>query len=531
MKKLVSLLMVLVVSLGLFTGCKGKEGNLDEFKDRPNKVVVTYFNSGYGLTWLEEVAKEYMINYDTETYIEIKPTVMATGERDKILSGTSTDDIYMLETHMEGLEKYIIDLSHIYDQTALGEETLIKDKVDKNLYNIYLNREGKSYMIPYVNHLGYGWAYNKTLLDESFPDGYVLPRTTDEFFEMGDALKKQDKYLYVTGYADNNDYLAYGRHVWKAQLLGYEANLNYQYGKYFDSTTGEYKFDETAPTVVAKYEQAHKDHYELCKKLAIRENGYAHVDCDSMEFMDANSVMAGFSFGENESRAAFLYSGQWLENEISWLLADKESMGDEQEIRCMKMPIASAIIKRTPSIETDQELRAVIDYVDGTTTTKPDATDEDIAKISEARKFVGAVVTGTCVIPKVANNIEGAEKFLRFLASDKAQLIAQQNINGLPLLPYGYTATEEELGFERTQYIKDVMDRAENCILIPTTAVGDFSKYTDFGATFNMKTQKELFNLSNQSADTADVYFTKMMDAYNKAWKTLIEQYKLAIGE
>lgn len=531
MKKLVSMLMALVVLLGLFTGCNGGQSTLEEFKNRPNKVIVTYFNSGYGLTWLEEVAREYMTNYDTETYIDLKPTVMATGERDKILSGTSTHDIYMLETHMEGLEKYTIDLSHIYEQTALGEETLIKDKVDKNLYNIYLNREGKSYMYPYVNHLGYGWAYNKTLLDSSFPAGYVLPRTTDEFFEMGDSLKAQDKYLYVTGYADNNDYLAYGRHIWYAQLLGYEGYVNYQNGKYYDSTTNSYVFDETAPTVIAKYEQEHKDYYDLCKRIGLKENGYAHVDSDSMEFMDANAVMAGFPFGENENRAAFLYSGQWLENEIAWLLADKESMNDKQEIRCMKMPVASAIIKKTPSIADDDELRAVIDYVDGVTDTKPDATNEDIERIAEARKFIGAVVTGTCVIPKVAKNIEGAEKFLRFLASDKAQLIAQQNIDGLPLLPYGKTATEEELGFSRTQYIKDVMDRADGCILIPTTAMGDFSKYTDFGATYNAKTQKELFNLSGKTADTADKHFSKMLTAYTNAWGRLVEQYKLAIGE
>ncbi|MBQ9355040.1 MAG: extracellular solute-binding protein [Clostridia bacterium] len=529
MKKLVSMLMVLVLSLALFTGC-GSTDSLDEFKDRPNKVSVTYFNSGYGLDWLKEVAREYMINYDTDTYIDIKPTVMASGERDKIISGMSSDDIYMLETHMEGLEKYTLDLSHIFEQTALGEDKLIKDKVDKNLYDIYLNREGKSYMYPYVKHWGYGWAYNKTLLDSSFPNGYVLPRTTDEFFEMGDALKTQNKYLYVTGYADNNDYLAYGRHVWFAQLLGYESYKNYYAGKYYDAATNSYVFDEDAPTVISAYEQEHKDYYELCKKIGLKESGYAHSDCDSMEFMDANAVMVGFPFGENESRAAFLYSGQWLENELAWLLADKESLGEKQEMRCMKMPVASAIIKQTPSIENDAELRVVIDYVDGVTQTKPDATDEDIARIAEARKFIGAVVTGTCVIPKAAKNVAGAEKFLRFLATDKAQIIAQKNIDGLPLLPYGYTATEEELGFARTQYVKDVIYRANDAILIPTIPQADFSKYTDFGSVYNAKTQKELFNLSSKTADTAEQHFSKMLSAYSKAWSRLIEQYRIAIG-
>ena len=139
MKKLISLLMVLAITLGLCTGCGGKNNSiLAEFKNRPNRVGIVYFNSGYGLDWLEQVAKEYMTNYDTETYIDIKPTVMATQERDKVISGMSTEDIYMLETHMEGLEKYICDLSHLYNQTALGEQTLIKDKVDDNLYNLYL---------------------------------------------------------------------------------------------------------------------------------------------------------------------------------------------------------------------------------------------------------------------------------------------------------------------------------------------------------------------------------------------------------
>lgn len=374
-------------------------------------------------------------------------------------------------------------------------------------------------MYPYVNHLGYGWAYNKTLLDSSFPNGYVLPRTTDEFFQMGNELKNQGKYLYVTSYGDGNDYLAYGRHVWFAQLMGYEGYYNYYDGKYYDSTTNSYIFDENAPTVVSKYEEQHKDYYDLCKKLGLKESGYAHIDSDSMEFMDANAVLAGFPFGENNSRAAFLFSGQWLENEIAWLLADQESMDNEQEIRCMKMPVASAIIKRTPSIENDEELKAVIDYVDGVTQTKPDVTDDDVAIISEARSFVGAVVTGTCVIPKAARNVAGAEKFLRFLASDKAQLIAQQKIDGLPLLPFGYNATETELGFKRTDYINDVLDRSKDSILVPTDGFGSpFSEFTDFKSVYKMKTQKELFNLSNATADTADKYFSKLLTAYNNNW-------------
>ena len=86
------------------------------------------------------------------------------------------------------------------------------------------------------------------------------------------------------------------------------------------------------------------------------------------------------------------------------------------------------------------------------------------------------------------------------------------------------------MGFSRTQYIKDVMDRANGCILIPTTKNTDLAQYTDFGSVYVAKSQRELFNLTNQTADTADQYYTKMMSAYNNAWPRIMEQYRIAIG-
>ena len=70
------------------------------------------------------------------------------------------------------------------------------------------------------------------------------------------------------------------------------------------------------------------------------------------------------------------------------------------------------------------------------------------------------------VITKNAQNKDDIKSFMAYLTSDRAQLIAAQNCNGLPVLNYGYQPTEEELGFVHSEFSKSVYDVLEDAVIV-----------------------------------------------------------------
>ena len=109
---------------------------------------------------------------------------------------------------------------------------------------------------------GYNFAYNKTVLDSIFPNGYTLPRTTTEFIEFGNAIKDK-AYLLVNSFGDSSDYGKYMNQAWFAQLIGYEAYENFRMGRYFDETQNKFVFDASAPTYYTKYINSIKNFYDI----------------------------------------------------------------------------------------------------------------------------------------------------------------------------------------------------------------------------------------------------------------------------
>ena len=220
---------------------------------------------------------------------------------------------------------------------------------------------------------------------------------------------------------------------------------------------------------------------------------------------------------------------------MEWLLEEQASVGNPQEIRMLRIPIASDIIRRTPSIPDDQTLREVIDYVDGKSNMAPaGVSNDDITIIREARKFVGSGLSGAMAIPLSAGNIEGAKDFIRYLTTDRAQIIASQCTSGIDLLPFGYTATEEELGFSRTPFVNDVNQILEDSEFLATVSRNSavFVKYTDFRLnSLGEDIVRGVFSTPSGNVDTAEEYYNTIYDYNNNRWSIIIEDYKRAIGE
>lgn len=542
-RRMILLLLSAVMCCGAFSACGSDEGGIDaQYKDRPNKVSVMYGVNAYGKEWITACAKDYMDNYNTDTYIDLKQTVVQTEEFSKIQSGISSRDLYLMDLHLEDGISAFADISDVYNSTALGETTLIKDKVNKVLYAHKLLNGTQNYVMPYQDvAMGYSFSYNKTVLDETFPNGYTLPRTTDELFELGDRLKankdkdgKTKTYLLTCSFGDTNDYTSYCTNAWFAQIIGNEPYDNYFNGKYWDETQSKYVFDSSAATVISKNQTQWKDWWNIISKLSVKSNGYIYNDSSSMAFMDSLAQFAGFGFGKNSAKSAFMASGMFLENDMSFLLEEKKSTGDEQVIGIMKLPVASAVIKRTSTISNDAVLRNVIDYVDGVVSEKPNGvSDADIETIREARNVGSSYMGGGMVIPKNASNIAGAKEFIRYLASDRASVIASKAVLGLPLLPYGKTPTEEELGFERTYFVNNVIDGGKNITKIVSSDCQEYtlSYYTDFGLVHpSYPTIKAMFNGTDGNVDTV---YNAMYNYFNSRWgdmMTILQQAGVVIN-
>ncbi|MBE5737618.1 MAG: extracellular solute-binding protein [Clostridiales bacterium] len=537
MKKLLALLIATLVMLTGTVGCKANnDGALSQFKDRPNEVVVYYSSNAYGGDWLTKIAEKYMTTHNDDTYINVKKTVEQTSDLAKIESGVAVGDLYLLDMHLEDKTFAYEDISDVYDSYPIGETAkTVGQKLDPAYQNYYKNSGAYNYVMPKTSVFGgYNFAYNKTVLDSIMPEGYSLPRTTNEFVELGSAIK-DDAYLLVNSFYDSSDYGKYMYNAWFAQLIGYDAYENYRMGRYFDAAQGKYVFDESSPTYYTKYRDSIQDFYEILESIYTKDSGYIHSDSISLGAMEAESVLAGFGFGPNKKPAVFMINGTYLEQELGWMLEEQKAANNPQEIRMMQMPVASEIIKRTPSIETDQELRTVIDYVDkildGETATKPaDVEDADIEIIKEARTICGLYMAGGMVIPKAANNKAGAKEFIRYLASDEAAVIAAQYTNGTDFLPFGKDVSEEELGAPRTDFMNDCIkiDKRTTRFCSSDSQEYKFTYVTKIGILYGNKNITSylagFYNGTNTA--TKETFYQTSYNEISNNWERLVTEFK-----
>ena len=531
-----ALTLVFVVSLGLFSGCKVKDnGLLADYKNRPKEVRVLHNNSGFGDQWIKDVAKYYMDNVDSETYINIKNTPLDGEEGIKLSAGTQTHDVYLLSYLYDynKADKFLVDLRDIYDGKSTGENVLVKDKINDEIENkIYPKSSDKIYYLPYGEGIsGYKFCYNLTTVEEALGSNYVLPRTTDELFEFGDALKAKNVFLTVAHSGDGMDY--FSPEIWLAQAMGIE-NYNHALAGEYKNSQDQWVLSEDYPHVIEDNIDAYSAMYSVVSKLTLKANGYIHTDSDAMDFMDAERVLAGLGYGTNSAKVAYHYNGSYILGEMDEYLDAMAGSGKPQTMGATKVPLMSSVINRTPTIANDSVLRQVVDYVDGVTTTKPTGvSDADVQIVREARNISGAHIGGSIAIGKKAQNLDECKDFVRFLTTDIAQEIASNALGGLVRLPYGYN-NYNEIKDDATvpQFIKDCMKidiQTDYIVAQGGGTVNDlFVKYGGFSI---HPIQINVFSNAGSKVEPS-VYAQNVLNYYKGTrWTTIINNYKRALGE
>ena len=547
MKKILCLLLAMIMLLGM-VGCDGSTGGnedvggedaySDKYADRSKTFTLCYYEGGYGVEWLRAVAADYMDNVNTDVYISMKASTDNNVAREKITSQTGTYDLYYIEVDMFNKAAVLEELTGLLDMEVPGETGVkVRDKI-KQQWLDYYEEDGKHYQMPATNFMGWNWTYNKTLLDATLGEGqYKLPNTTDEFFALGDTLFNNNVFLTAFAGQDTTggaDYLRYCYEVWFAQMTGMEG-YNHYFGCEYNNN-GTYELAKESPKNIEEHKNAIEKTYAVAQTLCQGQNGveYIHSKAESLTFLDAQFLLNQGGFrGAQDYPIAFYYNGASAEKEMSAYVED--GVISQQDIRVMKMPVMSAIIDRTPSIPDDATLSAVIDYVDGTAATLPaGVTEEDAAIVAEARNMMAELVCREFVITKNAQNKDDIKQFLAYLTSDRAQKIAAQNCNGLPVLNYGYVANEEDMGFAYSEFTKSVYEILENAIVVdiakfdkPVSMALGMSWYRDNTVSGGSLSE----NLYTKQALTADKIYQSTLDAFAGTWADRIEQFLIQQGQ
>lgn len=544
MKKWFSFLLAIVMLLSL-AACGGGSGagngdnaeNEEKYANRSKRFTLCYYEGGYGADWLRAVVTDYMDNVNQDVYISLKNSTDNAVAREKITTQTGTYDMYFIEVDMFQKAGVLEELSGLLDMEVPGEAGVkVKDKIDPQWLSYY-EEDGSYYQMPATNFMGWNWTYNKTLLDSKLGEGnWALPRTTEELFALGEQLFEKDVFLTAFAGKDTTggaDYLRYCYEVWFAQMTGMEG-----YDHYFNclyNNNGTYELAKDYPHNIVENKNAIEKTYATAQTLCQGRNGmeFIHSKSESLTFLDAQFLLNQGSFrGAQEYPIAFYYNGASAQQEMTDYV--KDGIIQQQDVRMMKMPVISAIIDRTPSIKDDATLAAVVDYADGKSQLPEGVTQEDAAIVTEARNMMAELVCREFVVTKNAQNKEDILHFMAYLTSDRAQLIAAQNCNGLPVLNYGFVPTEEELGFAFTEFTRSVYDILDTAIVVdiakfdkPVNLSVGLSWYKDTtvsGGTLSG-------NLYIKNALTAEEIYESTLQAYAGTWQDRIEQFLVQQGQ
>ena len=542
----VGLLAVLMAALCFsLVGCTTKEsenGEGTKYGKRDRQFTFCYYAGGYGTDWLDAVLDDYMLNVNTEVYINLKRNTNNDTTRTNIKTGVGTYDLYQIEADMFGCSGCLADMSELYEKEVYGESGVkVKDKFGDRWVDYY-EENGHWYQMPQTQLTGWNWAYNKDLLDKTLGTGnYTLPRTTDEFLAFGDELYKKGVYLTAFPGADTagGDYSRYAYELWFAQMTGLEGYQKYMSGYYRNEQSGEWTFAEDAPHQITQNKTAITEAYKMAQRLctpavSASDSQYMHAQSMGMTFKDVDVMLYGGRYrGQKVAPIAFSYVGGWLETEVAPFVKAGTITGD-QKVMAMKMPVISAIISRTPSIPDEQTLTAVIDYVDNVTATAPaGVTQTDIEIIREARNMVSELICRQFVVTKNAQSKDDIFDFLAYLTSDRAQKIAAKATRGIAILPYGYTPTDEDMGFAISDYTKSVEAIKRDAVIVdeggldmPYRSFFGMSWFVDSAAAGGTLSQN-LFTKQAEGYETiADSTYKKL----NSTYDDIMAQYKVKFG-
>ena len=436
------LLGVLTVSTAIsVVGCgKKKVANDDQ------TLEIYIQNLGYGIDWLKaeiELFKEQ--DWVKEKYPNLNiPDVKYNTEygygSSQIQAGekvNSTDlffvnDGYGLQgaVDSEG-NPYLESLNDVFESKVPGEDILYKDKMFDE-FEMTSKYDG-TYWTTCWSAYYEGILYNADLFKEL---GLEVPRTTNEMIalckkvsDLGGTNKSYDK-TYSVMMSTSREEAAYWQYmmfpIWWSQYEGLDNYYNYWKG--IDVVTG------TADSREVVRQDGRLESMKVIHELI---NKYSFEGAGSIDFIEAQTR---FLLGDGLMMA----NGDWFFVEMSKTVEGLKERGIDYDIRYMKTPIISSIINQLPTVNDEATLIAVIDAIDKGEKSYANVSEEDFAKVLEARSVVYTEgYQQQAYIPSYSTSKELAKDFLRFLATYKGINQFMKSTNGATL-PFEYDVRNED---------------------------------------------------------------------------------------
>lgn len=228
MKKLLSIILVLALTISSFVGCANKDTNTTDVGtvtpaatsapaqndnsaegQQDVTIKVAAIETAYGADMWTKVAEAFTaktgikVELTTDKLLEdVIGAGMKAGDYPDVVHLATGRPAALTETLIK--ENALEDITDVFGMTVPGEDKLVKDKIvggftESSLTNPY--NDGKTYMAP-MFYSPCGLFYNKALFAEK---GWTIPTTWDEMWELGDKAKAEGIALFAyptAGYFD-----------------------------------------------------------------------------------------------------------------------------------------------------------------------------------------------------------------------------------------------------------------------------------------------------------------------------------------
>ena len=291
---LTAMILSLIFPFILFAG--GQSEDTEQASDTETRELnIAVFEGGYGPEYWNEVIEAYQAaNPGVVVNMQISPKI---GDiiRPQIVAGDVPDFISMNDNDQSGLvaamikEKTLLDITDAFDLKAWDSDAALKDLIlDGILESAKASPygDGKIFLAPF-NSSPMGLVYNKTLFEEK---GWALPKTWDDFFELGKTAKAEGYSLFTyagiyPGYIESFLYPAIASTV---GLDGFQDIMSYKEGA-FDN-----------PQVKSILSNIQK----------ISADGYLFPGTVALNHTQSQTDMMN-------DKALFIPNGVWIENEMA----------------------------------------------------------------------------------------------------------------------------------------------------------------------------------------------------------------------
>lgn len=415
--KLLTLLLSLLIAFSVISGCNNG-GPKDV--DNPDVIYISAWDSGYGVEWLNNIAKGFM---DKNPNITVK--VESTTLRDKATAPLSSKTYYDLifcdntdlvggstTTKFPGYDTTFTEITDVVTTKLEGENVSIAEKLNNEMLK-FSTINDKFYYLPAMVSL-WGMTYNNDVLKN-----YFVPKTSYEMQVLCNELKSDKSITAPIIFSGDTDYWNPILWTWWAQYDGKKS-----YDAFFTGCDVNGKMTIDIFSSLGRLRAL-----EEVETFLTPVNAYSDPSSIGMLYMQAQLKYL-------QGKYAFMANGSWLENEM--MASFNESGAEMADIRFMDVPVISSIVEKlsfysegetawaelslAKKTKYDAKLKATIDYIDsGKTTSAPEGvTSEDIDIIEEARTIT--YLTGmyyNVVIPCYSQKTSVAKEFLKYMYSNE----------------------------------------------------------------------------------------------------------------